>query len=63
MFLMHAARCSGEREGGRKVAAVGWEPEGGVGKGLPGQEQAVDRAASLLILRCSCINCVLVIDH
>uniref|UniRef100_M8BPD6 Protein prenyltransferase alpha subunit repeat-containing protein 1 n=1 Tax=Aegilops tauschii TaxID=37682 RepID=M8BPD6_AEGTA len=40
-------RRGSEREGGREVE-VGGKPEGGVGKGLPGEEQTVDSFASLL---------------
>ena len=59
MFLLHVARCGGEREGGREVE-VGGKPEGGVGKGLPGEEQTVDTFALLLsadlqMLLCLCV--------
>lgn len=57
--MLRVARCGGEREGGREVAVAG-KPEGGVGKGLPREEQAVDTFASLLsadlqMLLCLCV--------
>lgn len=44
--LFHAASSGCEVEAGRE-ATFGGEPEGYVGKGLPGEEQAMDAFTTL----------------